>query len=142
VVRNVRGDQEAGAAACVAGDRDGEAVMSEDELADIERIWTMATPGPWQPDNQMRERDDGRWLWGGDSSVVVASSGQSVVDAGAYFGEGFVSASEADMTAICAAPEHARALLAEVRRLRAEVDTLETQLMNAEDSVRRACGND
>lgn len=89
--------------------------MTDEELAEIERVWAAATPGPWIASHG----DD--WLAGisGPDGYLLLSVG---VGCG---GEASCSVEAVDIAAITAAPSHIAALLAEVKRLRAIVASAE-----------------
>jgi hypothetical protein len=90
--------------------------MTDDELAEIERIWAAASPGPWEVEEP----------FGGTSRISrqvmrpvlhdedIRPCTEHVVSPG-Y--DGTVDISEEDARAIAKAPEHIAALVAEVKRL-------------------------
>ncbi len=79
--------------------------MTDEELADIERIWAAASPGPWR----------------GDGAGVSAEMHVEVLLLGVYDEEGDAYfRRDEDRVAVSQAPDHIAALLAEVKRLRSE----------------------
>lgn len=74
--------------------------MTDEELAEIERVWSAATPGPW------------RWRKTGDS---LDSETKTIISD--TWPAGYQD--EATLEAIVKAPQHIAFLLAEVKRLRA-----------------------
>lgn len=72
--------------------------MTAEELAEIRRIWAVATPGPWEHDRSY--------------DTVHTKYGQKVIEPG--YDAGTLYLSDQDGAAIAKAPEHIAALLAEV----------------------------
>jgi hypothetical protein len=104
-VESVLRDLLAGATADLS-DADPNA-MTDEQLTEIERVWDAATPGPWLYDPRHDEI----------GKPNPKDKHDSVVQGGYEAGEIYMS--EADGTAIALAPTHVRALIAEVKRLRA-----------------------
>ena len=94
--------------------------MTEEELVEIEARAAAATPGPWEWNGGQFE--DARLQWG-DKFVLFASL---YMPRGNW--EAYVDVSDADMDFIAAARSDVPALVAEVRRLRAENDALRREL--------------
>lgn len=86
--------------------------LTTEELERIERAWSDATPGPWAVDAVGWDA--------GDSHVIVSGSG-AVLDVGAMSGIGVAIATAADMEVMAQARSVVPMLIAEVRRLRAEL---------------------
>ena len=84
--------------------------MTRVDLEAAELMLDEATPGPWVVDD-----DDLSTIWGGGGSVVVC---EGTIDSA-------VDGSTCDRDLIVAAPTLIRALIEEVRGLRAEVARIE-----------------
>lgn len=113
-------------------------IMTDEQLAEIERVWAAATPGPWADDGVPIEV---AYRGGYREDVAVASStGAVVIEAYASSSHGVVGISLEDSAAIAAAPGHVGALLAEVRRLRSQFATAEAAGAAGKRAVRALVG--
>jgi hypothetical protein len=83
--------------------------MTDDELAEIERVWAEASPGPWKLEE--RRPGDTRYF----TALVDNDSSEPPV---IYPRDGDMAIARANVVAITSAPLHVAALLAEVRSLR------------------------
>lgn len=107
--------------------------MTDDELAEIERTWAAATPGPW------RVNADEGWVSHdhGDGSGTIVVQGRHDM----HFTDDRpmrtiycrFESSPQNGAAIAKAPEHVAALLAEVKRLRADLAETEEALQEAQN---------
>lgn len=85
--------------------------MTDDELAEIERVWAAASSGPWVAYRSEPYID----FIGREDMTHVVSVSTSELDI-----------SENDVEAITKAPGHVAAMLAEVNRLRALLAEVES----------------
>ncbi len=99
--------------------------MTDKELAEIESVWVAASRGPWRVEKQ---RD-------GDRYKLYAVSPPNMHDA--YLLD--ISAGDAryaaNLEAIAKAPEHIKALLAEVKRLRFDYGAMRVNFRAAKEEI-------
>jgi hypothetical protein len=92
--------------------------VTEQEIAEIERVWSAATPGPWDAIGTSDDDHSPDFVTVGR---IESSDGRGVIGGG---WDENMHPSRANLAAIVAAPAHVAALIAELKRLREAIEAL------------------